>query len=124
MVGRKAELDLAASRLETAIEGHGQLVGIRGVAGIGKSRLVAELIKLANSRNMMGLSGECQSYGTNTSYLVWQNIWRQFFGLDPTGSITEQISQLEIQPLSWTPAWFSCLPCSARSSTCLSPITT
>jgi predicted ATPase/class 3 adenylate cyclase len=110
MVGRRAELDLAASKLETALDGHGQLVGISGVAGIGKSRLIAELIRLANSRNMMGLSGECQSYGTNTSYLVWQNIWRQFFGLDPASSTPDQISHLEKKLTHLDPSLVSRLP--------------
>ena len=32
---------------------------------------------------MLGYGGECQSYGTSTSYLVWQNIWRGFFQSGP-----------------------------------------
>ena len=99
MVGRVPELAVATNKLEAALQGHGQLVGIRGVAGIGKSRLIAELIRLANLHHMMGLSGECQSYGANTSYLVWQNVWRQFFALDPAGSPADQIAHLESQLL-------------------------
>src|SRR4026208_961509 len=58
---------------------------------------MAEVIRLARGRNVLGYGGECQSYGTSTSYLVWQNIWRGFFDLDPTDSLVEQIESLERQ---------------------------
>ena len=78
MVGRGAELDLIEQKLDLALKGHGQIVGITAEAGMGKSRLMAEVIRLARGRSVLGYGGECQSYGTSTSYLVWQNIWRGF----------------------------------------------
>ena len=97
MVGRVAELTLIERKLDKALHGHGQIVGITAEAGMGKSRLMAEVIRLARGRNLLGYGGECQSYGTSTSYLVWQNIWRGFFDLDPTDSLVEQIESLEGQ---------------------------
>ncbi len=97
LVGRTAELELLEKKLTLALQGRGQIVGITGEAGIGKSRLVAEAIRIARERKMIGYSGECESYGTHTSYLVWRPIWRAFFGLDPTWEVTEQISALERQ---------------------------
>ena len=41
-VGRARELGLLWSRLEDALRGHGQVVGLLGEAGIGKSRLLHE----------------------------------------------------------------------------------
>jgi len=95
MVGRAAELALIERKLDLALRGHGQIVGITAEAGMGKSRLLAEVIRLARGRNVLGYGGECQSYGTSTSYLVWQDIWRGFFNLDPAWSIVEQIASLE-----------------------------
>ena len=39
-VGRQRELELLTVLLEKAQEGHGQIVGIQGEAGMGKSRLL------------------------------------------------------------------------------------
>ena len=95
MVGRAAELALVEQKLNLALKGRGQIVGITAEAGMGKSRLMAEVIRLARERGMMGYGGECQSYGTSISYLVWQNIWQRFFDLDPAWSLPEQVAALE-----------------------------
>lgn len=95
MVGRAAELALVEQKLNLTLRGRGQIVGITAEAGMGKSRLMAEVIRLARERGMLGYGGECQSYGTNISYLVWQNIWQRFFDLDPAWSLAEQVAALE-----------------------------
>lgn len=110
MVGRVAELALIEQKLDLALRGHGQIVGISAEAGMGKSRLIAEVIRLARGRNMLGYGGECQSYGTSTSYLVWQNIWRGFFNLDPNWSIAEQIESLERKLIQIDPSLLPRLP--------------
>src|SRR5215207_7710692 len=97
MVGRAAELALIEQKLDLALHGHGQIVGITAEAGMGKSRLMAEVIRMARGRNVLGHGGECQSFGTSTSYLVWQNIWRGFFDLDPAWSMAAQVESLERQ---------------------------
>lgn len=43
LVGREDELDLSRRRWKRAVEGRGQFLFLQGEAGIGKSRLVAEL---------------------------------------------------------------------------------
>jgi predicted ATPase/class 3 adenylate cyclase len=110
MVGRKTELAVLAQKLDIALQGHGQIVGITAEAGMGKSRLMAEVIRLAKGNNMLGYGGECQSFGTTTSYLVWQNIWRGFFNLDAAKPAAEQIESLEKQLSEIDPALLSRLP--------------
>ncbi|HEX5944252.1 MAG TPA: tetratricopeptide repeat protein [Anaerolineales bacterium] len=110
MVGRTSELALIAQKLDLALRGHGQIVGITAEAGMGKSRLMAEVIRLARGRDMQGYGGECQSYGTSTSYLVWHNIWRGFFHLDPGWSAAEQIEALERELSEIDPALLPRLP--------------
>lgn len=97
MVGRAAELSLIEQKLDLALQGQGQIVGITAEAGMGKSRLMAEVIRLAKGRGMLGYGGEAQSYGASTSYLVWRNIWRGFFHLDPDRPAVEQVEALERQ---------------------------
>lgn len=110
MVGRAAELALIEQKLNLTLLGRGQIVGITAEAGMGKSRLMAEVIRLVRKRNVTGYGGECQSYGTSTSYLVWQDIWRGFFKLDPTWSAAQQIDALERQLTELEPALLPRLP--------------
>ncbi len=110
MVGREDELKIIGQKLDLALHRQGQLIGITAEAGMGKSRLVAESIRLAREQNMIGYGGECQSYGTNTSYLVWQNIWRGFFGLDSAWPLAEQIAVLEQQLAQIDPTLMPRLP--------------
>ena len=110
MVGRQTELKGIAEKLDLALLGRGQITAITAEAGMGKSRLVAEVIRLALERKVIGYGGECQSYGTNTSYLVWQSIWREFFGLDPASPNSEQIKVLGQQLAAIDPALLPRLP--------------
>jgi predicted ATPase/class 3 adenylate cyclase len=100
MVGREAELALIEEKLEQVLQGRGQLIGVSAEAGMGKSRLVAEVIRLAYERELVGYGGECQSYGTHASYLAWQSIWRGFFDVDSTWPVHVQAQALETQ-LGW-----------------------
>jgi adenylate cyclase len=97
MIGRAPELALAEQKLDLTLRGQGQIIAITAEAGMGKSRLVAEIIRLANARQFAGYIGECQSYGMNNSYLVWESILRAFFGIDTVDALDEQIGILEAQ---------------------------
>lgn len=110
MIGRQAELQHAREKIENALHGQGQVIGITGEAGVGKSRLVAEIVNHAMGLGMQVLSGECQSYGTNTSYLVWQNIWRQFWGVRVGDPPDIRLSKLEQALVAVDPALVSRLP--------------
>ncbi len=110
MVGRAAELALIEQKLDLALRGRGQIIGITAEAGMGKSRLMAEVIRLARGRNVIGYGGECQSYGTSTSYLVWQDIWRGFFQLDSVWTADDQIEALRQQLAEIDPILLPRLP--------------
>jgi adenylate cyclase len=110
MVGREAELALIEEKLALVLEGRGQIVGITGEAGVGKSRLVAEVIRAASDRQLTGYASECESYGTNTSYMVWWPIWRALFNVDPAWEVAEQINVLEGELEQIDPALVPRLP--------------
>jgi tetratricopeptide (TPR) repeat protein len=59
LVGREEELNKLRQSLDNAIEGKGSTVFIAGEAGIGKTRLVSELIKYAESRGAQVIRGWC-----------------------------------------------------------------
>ncbi len=104
MVGRKAELALATGKLTEAARGSGQVVGIAGEAGMGKSRLVAEVTREAERLGMAVFGGQCQSYGVNASYLVWHDIIRGVLHVDPRRPRDEQIRNLEAMLAAIDPA--------------------
>jgi DNA-binding CsgD family transcriptional regulator len=61
MVGREEELAYLTALLDEARAGGGGAVAVRGEAGIGKSRLIAETADLARSRDMVVLLGRAQA---------------------------------------------------------------
>ncbi|HEV3347760.1 MAG TPA: sigma 54-interacting transcriptional regulator, partial [Methylomirabilota bacterium] len=75
-VGRRQELDLLNSRLASARAGRGQIVGIVGEAGIGKSRLLYEFRQGLRGEPVTYIEGHCLSYGTSIPYLPVLEILR------------------------------------------------
>lgn len=110
MVGREDQLAYLQNALAQTKTGKGQVVALVGEAGVGKTRLLAEVIRMASEQQFAGLGGECESFGTETSYLVWQPIWRGFFGIDPAWSPGDQIKALETQLMQINPALVQRLP--------------
>lgn len=95
IVGRLSELDAIVKKLDEAIAGHGAVAGLSAEAGMGKSRLVSEVARTAVQRGAVVAVGECQPYGTHTSYFVWRSIWSTLFRLDESASDAEQVSTLQ-----------------------------
>jgi adenylate cyclase len=95
MVGRQAELALIEEKLAMARQGQGQVVSVIGEAGMGKSRLLAEVLQQVRANGLTIYGGECQSYGIQSSYLVWHSIWQAFFGLDSMDAPSKQIETVE-----------------------------
>ena len=110
MVGRQAELKVIIEKLQLAMAGQGQIVGISGEAGIGKSRLVAEVVRIAESQQIVRYGGECQSYGTNSSYLVWESVWRGLFQIHSAQSTETQINKLQSWVQETNESWGPRLP--------------
>ena len=104
IVGRAAELDTLNATLDDVLEGRGQVIGLAGEAGIGKSRLIAEFVAVAKERGVLVAAGECQSYGKNMSYFVWREIWSTLFRLDRSILEEEQVRALENELVAVDPA--------------------
>jgi class 3 adenylate cyclase/tetratricopeptide (TPR) repeat protein len=83
LVGRAAEFQLLRERLEGVREGRGSLVAVIGEAGLGKSRLLAEVRKLvtADSRLPVAwLEGRALSYEQAVTYYPWRQVIREAIG--------------------------------------------
>jgi adenylate cyclase len=95
MIGRQQELSVIDGVFQRALSGQGQVIGITAEAGLGKSRLVAEAIRLARQYGFSGYGGACESSGTKTPYLVWKGVWQAFFEIDPAADPQSQLQALE-----------------------------
>lgn len=110
MVGRVEELGRVNACLDLAAQGKGQLVGIVAEAGLGKSRLVAEVIRSARRKGFVGYGGACQSDAIHTPYRAWKNVWQAFFEIDPEHSAREQVPRLEGQVVHRAPTRVDAVP--------------
>jgi transcriptional regulator with AAA-type ATPase domain/tetratricopeptide (TPR) repeat protein len=80
-VGRRDSLQLLHNLLAATMRGQGQLVGIVGEAGLGKSRLIAEFRQNLSGQPVTYREGTCLSYGGAIPYLPVLAILRQNCGL-------------------------------------------
>jgi len=94
-VGRRQHLDLLGDHLRMAIGGRGQVIGIVGEAGIGKSRLISEFRRGLAGGPASYQEGTCLSYASATPYLPIVAILRQVCGIDESDraeTITAKVS--------------------------------
>ncbi len=110
MVGRERELQAAEGLLDLTVQGRGQIIGVVAEAGMGKSRLVAEMIRSARRKGFVGYGGACQSDGINTPYQVWKPIWQAFFSVDPELPVRRQVRLLEGEIADHAPERAQALP--------------
>lgn len=95
LVGRKKEIQVFRSLIASVRKSNGQICGITGEAGMGKSRLVQEFTKILDSSLIPIISGSCVSYGKAMSYHPWVSLLNDFLGIAP--SDTPSIQKQKIQ---------------------------
>ena len=85
LVGRSREFEIVKGCVERLSHGEGSLISILGDAGIGKSRLMAEIRACVSStngkRSQRYLEGRAVSFGRTISYLPFQCILWDFAGI-------------------------------------------
>ena len=88
LVGRQTEYRALQETVERLRAGEGGIVTLVGEAGLGKSRLVAELREQIYGRSsslespgLRWVEGRCLSYGTSTAYLLWLDVLRGLMGV-------------------------------------------
>jgi class 3 adenylate cyclase/tetratricopeptide (TPR) repeat protein len=81
LVGRDAEMRALELRLLQAEEGQGSIVILSGEPGIGKSRLVAELLSSKSAKGILRLEGRCYSLGRNLPYHPFVDMLKRWAGI-------------------------------------------
>ena len=95
MVGREKEINLLELQVLKAINGEGSVVNIIGEAGIGKSRLVAELKNREIMNRITLLEGRAISMGRNLSFHPIVDLLKQWARIRETDSEAAAFSKLE-----------------------------
>ncbi len=80
-VGRAAEVEQLERALEHARGGRGQVVGVVGQPGVGKSRLVHEFTSSERLHGWLVLQAVAASYGKGTAYRPIIDLLRTYFGV-------------------------------------------
>jgi ABC-type oligopeptide transport system substrate-binding subunit/class 3 adenylate cyclase len=129
LVGRDAEFRALQEAVERLEAGVGGIVTIVGEAGIGKSRLVAEVRKrnlakvhepegsrepwqgaapgrTGSASRLEWVEGRCLSYGTSVAYLLWLDVLRELLELAVDDSPDVVRNRLRDAVEAWCPDGF------------------
>ena len=110
MTGRTHELARIEACLEQALVGQCQIVIIEAEAGMGKSRMVSEVVRLARRHGCTGYGGSAAASGTRTPYLTWRPIIQALLDIDPDVPLRCQMGLLASQLEKRVPARVTALP--------------
>jgi class 3 adenylate cyclase/tetratricopeptide (TPR) repeat protein len=95
MVGRDRELGDLLRLWRRAAEGRGQLVLLRGEAGIGKSRLVRALSSVLGDEPHVRITNQCSPYHVDSALHPMAQQLARAAGHDPSQSSDDQLRRLE-----------------------------
>jgi class 3 adenylate cyclase/tetratricopeptide (TPR) repeat protein len=101
-VGRTSSMAALMESWEKAQSGSGQVVGIVGEAGVGKSRLLLEFRNSLPRDQFAYLEGRCLHFGSSMAYLPFLDILRSYFEIHEEDreflrkkKMTEMVHQLD-----------------------------
>ena len=95
-VGRRKEIKSLEDAYLKAKSGSGQVVGVVGDAGVGKSRLLLELRNIIPKTEYTYLEGRCLHFGGSMAYLPVLDILRSYFEIEekePETATKEKIAE-------------------------------
>ena len=87
LVGREQEIAFLRQRVDAALRGEGSLVLLSGEAGIGKSRLAAEVRPYARGRGFLWLEGRYVKEG-NFPFQAWVEAVRSYLRIAKPATLT------------------------------------
>ena len=95
LVGRDVEFVAIKGCVNRLLDGQGGILSVIGEAGLGKSRLMAEIRNQTDLSSLKWLEGHTLSYGQKISYWPFQEIIRQYAEISEDDSDLEAWQKLE-----------------------------
>ena len=80
-VGRKTSMPALEETYDRVKEGSGQIAGVVGEAGVGKSRLLIEFVNQLPPGDVTYLEGRCLHYGGSIIYMPFLEILKSYFDI-------------------------------------------
>lgn len=110
LIGRDREMAWLREQLQSALAGAGRAVRIVGEAGIGKSRLLDELLTLVKLSEQRVIRATCYSYTATTPYAAWGEWLRSVCGIVAgdeaqarTAKLSARLAELGAEMVEWLP---------------------
>lgn len=94
-VGRVDEMQSLESALARARQGHGQVVGVVGEPGLGKSRLCFEFVERCRAQDLPVYEAHCPSHGKLIPFIPILALFRSYFDIsdqDSPGQTRQKIA--------------------------------
>ncbi|TMA62192.1 MAG: zinc-ribbon domain-containing protein [Deltaproteobacteria bacterium] len=110
LVGREAELAWLDGILVRALESNGQVVGVVGDAGVGKSRVCLEFVNRCRARGIAVQEAHCPAHGSTVPLLPIRELLRGYLALgdgDPPETVRRKVAD---QLLALDPGLEDALP--------------
>jgi len=108
LVDRQRELPILDAALVPVRMGFGSFVELIGDAGIGKSRILEELVERAEGLTLV--SAACEQYEATTPYFPFRRLLRGLLDVEIDGdpdansaALAERLEQIDGELLPWTP---------------------
>ena len=112
LAGRDAELRALLDAVETTRAGHGMLVEMIGEPGIGKTRLLDEVVARSPDFRILRTRGE--EYESATPYFAMRAVMRSALDLDPAADTSEVVARLGLVVESIEPSLVPLDPAARR----------
>ena len=111
LIGRDGEIKVLKDMIDRLVQGNGQIASVKGEAGLGKSRLMAEFRSKLAAEGMLSDSGfpsngdsrstviwwegRSLSYQTSTPYAPFVDLFTRLFGIRPEQPESEKHDSLK-----------------------------
>lgn len=105
LIGRDAEWQAVQTAVRAALSGTPQSLSLVGEMGMGKSRLIEELIADWTVQNGRAFTATCLSYTAHAPYAPWIPLLRDLFGLRQDDGEAECAAKIDALLITITPEW-------------------
>ncbi|HEY72959.1 MAG: hypothetical protein B6I35_01315 [Anaerolineaceae bacterium 4572_32.2] len=105
LIGRDEEWQTIRQLTDRSLDGQTQVLTIVGDVGLGKSRLLEELMAYWADQGALGLIVACPSFGRHTPYLPWLDLLRDLFGFNPADSTPVKLEKIKTLLQEIAPEW-------------------